>query len=66
MFERMRDGLHNALVELELQEQDVQRLAARNAYLEGELKLQEQHLANALKDIVTLKQKVAEQSAKRR
>jgi hypothetical protein len=56
MVEGMRDQLHNALVQLELREQDVARLQARNAYLEGELKLQALHLTNALKDNIVLKQ----------
>jgi hypothetical protein len=33
----MRERLQAALLELELREQDVARLDARNAYLEGEL-----------------------------
>jgi hypothetical protein len=36
-------------LKLELREQDVQRLEQRNAYLEGELKLQAQHHTNSLK-----------------
>jgi hypothetical protein len=39
----MRDKLHNALLKLELREQDVARLEQRNAHLEAELKLQGQH-----------------------
>jgi hypothetical protein len=54
-FADMRDRLHNALLELELREQDVERLEQRNAYLEGELKLQEQYLTNALKDNIVPK-----------
>jgi hypothetical protein len=42
MFTDMRDRLHNALLKLEERGQDVQRLEQRNAYLEGELKLQTQ------------------------
>jgi hypothetical protein len=61
MIENWRDHLHNALVKLELREQDVARLNARNAYLEGELKLLEQHHTNAVKEIVTLKQALARQ-----
>jgi hypothetical protein len=62
----MRDRLHNALLKPELREQDVQRLEQRNAYLEGELRLQAQHHTNSLKDLITLKQQLAETSAKRR
>jgi hypothetical protein len=48
-FEAMRERLHNALLKPELREQDVARFEQRNAYLEGELKLQGQHHTNALK-----------------
>jgi hypothetical protein len=66
-FVDMRDQLHNALLKLELREQDVQRLEQRNAYLEGEeLKLQAQHHTNSLKDLITLRQQLAETPAKRR
>ena len=50
MFEGMRDRLHNALLKLELREQDAARLEQRNAYLEGELKL------TPLKEVITLRQ----------
>ena len=60
MFVGMRDQLHNALLKLEVRQQEVARLETRNAYLESELKLQEQHLTNALKDNVVLKQHLAE------
>ena len=65
-FEAIRKRLHNALLKLELREQDVARLEQRNAYLEGELKLQGQHHTNALKEIVTLKQQLVQQAEKRR
>jgi hypothetical protein len=52
----LRERLGNALLKLELREQDVQRLEAQNDYLEGELKRAEQHLTNALKDNIVLKQ----------
>jgi hypothetical protein len=65
-FADMRDRLHNALLKLELREQDVRRLEQRNAYLEGELKLQTQHHTNSLKELITLKQQLAETPAKRR
>jgi hypothetical protein len=58
-FVEMRDKFHNALLELELREQDVERLEQRNAYLEHELKLQGQHHTNALKEVVMLKQELA-------
>ena len=66
-FEGMREQLHNALLEVERRRDDVARLETRNAYLEGELKLQERHLANSLKEVVTLKQQLAKKKpAKRR
>jgi hypothetical protein len=54
------------LLDLELREQDVARLTERNAYLEGEMKAQEQHHTNSLKEIVMLKQQLAEKPSKRR
>jgi hypothetical protein len=61
-FVEMREKLHNALLKLELREQDVARLEHRNAYLERELKLQGQHHTNALKEVIVLKQESAKQS----
>jgi hypothetical protein len=61
-FLEMRDELHNALLKLELREQDVAWLEQRNAYLEGELKLQGQHHTNALKEVIVLKQELAKRS----
>jgi hypothetical protein len=58
-FVEMRDKLHNALLRLELREQDVARLEQRNAYLERELKLQGQHHTNALKEVIVLKHELA-------
>jgi hypothetical protein len=66
MVEGMRGRLQGALLKLELREQDVARLEQRNAYLEGELKLQERHHTNALKDNIVLKQQLAQARAKRR
>jgi hypothetical protein len=45
-------------LELELQGEDVARFEKRNGYLEGELKLQERHRANALKNNIALKQRL--------
>ena len=61
----MREGLGNALLELELRQQDVARLEARNAYLESELKRVEQHHTIALKDNIVLKKQLAERSKRR-
>ena len=67
MFEGMRDQLHNALMKLEVRQREVARLETRNAYLEGELKLQERHYTNTLKEVITLKQQLAKKKpAKRR
>ena len=52
LFIKMRDDLHNLLVELGLRNQDVARLEARNACLEAELKRLEQQHTNSLKEIV--------------
>ena len=61
----MRERLGNALLELELRQQDVARLEARNAYLESELKRVEQHHTIALKDNIVLKKQLAERPKRR-
>jgi hypothetical protein len=66
MFDNMRDDLRNASLKLELREEEVARLEQRNAYLEGELKLQERHHTNALQDNIVLKQQLVHTRAKRR
>jgi len=58
MVASMRDQLRSALSKLELREEDVARLRERNAYLEAELKNQERHQTNALKDNIALKQRL--------
>jgi hypothetical protein len=60
MFEKMRDDLRHVLLKLELAQEDVARLEQRNAYLEGELKLLERHHTNSLKELITLRQQLAE------
>jgi hypothetical protein len=66
-FEGTRNKLHNALLEVERRRDDVARLETRNAYLERELKLQERHNTNILKEVVELKQQLAKKKrAKRR
>ena len=62
IFVEMRDKLDSALLKLELRDQDVARREQRNAYLEGELKLQGQHHTNALKEVIVLKQELAKRS----
>ena len=66
MIASLREQLRNALSKMELREEEVARLRDRNAHLESELKLQERHLTNALKDKVTLEQKLARKPARRR
>ena len=66
MFDKMRDDSRNASLKLELREEEVARLEQRNAYLEGELKLQERHHTNALHDNIVLKQQLVQTRAKRR
>ena len=67
MIAKMRDDLRNALLKLELRQEDVARLKQRNTYLECELKLQERHHTNAWKEVITLKQQPAKKKpAKRR
>ena len=63
-FEGMRDNLHNVSVKLEVREQDVARVEARNAYLESELKLQERHITNTLKEVITLRQQLAKRRSR--
>ena len=58
MIARMREQLRSALLKLELREEDVARLREGNAALEAELKTQERHHTNALKDKVVLKQRL--------
>jgi hypothetical protein len=61
----MRERLGNALQKLELREQDVTRLEARNAYLESELIRVERDYTNALKDNIVLKKQLAERPNRR-
>jgi hypothetical protein len=60
MVDGTREKLHDAVSKLERREQDVARLTTPNAYLENELKRLEQHHTNSLKEIVVLKQQVAQ------
>jgi hypothetical protein len=67
MVGRLRERLHNALLKLELQEQEVARLTARNHWLENEMKRVEQHNLNILKDLIVLrKEQAAAPSARAR
>jgi hypothetical protein len=58
----LRDNLHNALVKLDLRAQDVERLEARNRFLDAELVRLERELTNKAKDAIVARQ----QAAKRR
>jgi hypothetical protein len=52
----LQERFRITLLKLELREQDVARLTARNAALETELRRVEQHNLNLLKEVITLKQ----------
>ncbi|WP_143147566.1 hypothetical protein [Rhizobium tibeticum] len=54
-FEELRQNYHNAIVKIEILEEDRLRLDKRNAYLESELKRLERIHTNALKEIISLK-----------
>jgi len=68
----LRPGLHHARSQpgadarVRADRRVRRRLRDRNAYLEPELKAQERHLTNALKDKVVLEQKLAAQKPARR
>jgi hypothetical protein len=67
MVGRLRERLHNALLKLELQEQEVTRLTARNHWLENEIRRVEQHNTNVLKEVIVLrKEQAAAPSARAR
>ena len=66
MIASLREQLRIALSKMEIREEEVARLRDRTAHLESELKLQERHLTNALKDKVALEQKLAQKPARRR
>jgi hypothetical protein len=55
----LHERLGRLALTLELREQDVARLTARNTVLENELKRVEQHNLNLLKDNIVLKQAAA-------
>jgi hypothetical protein len=56
----VRDKLHNALLELELRDQDVARLEERNRFLESELVRLEREATQAAKDRITARREAAE------
>lgn len=58
MFEDMRDSLRDLVLKLERREADVARLTTRVAYLEAELKREEQNHTNTMKEVITLRQQL--------
>jgi hypothetical protein len=60
LIAELRDKLHNALGELELQAQDVARLEERNRFLESELVRLEREATQAAKDRITARREAAE------
>jgi hypothetical protein len=63
----LRDDLHDALIKLELRDQDAARFEARNHWLENELKRVEQYNTNVLKEVILLrKEQVAAPFARTR
>ena len=66
MIAGMRDQLRNALLRIEVLEEDRARLQGRNAQLESELKRQEREIINALKDKIAAQDEVARLRARRR
>jgi chromosome segregation ATPase len=62
----LHERLRNALLQLELRQQDVARLEQRAASAETELRRVEQHNLNLLKDVIVLKKQLAEMQPKRR
>jgi chromosome segregation ATPase len=62
----LQERLRNALLQLELRQQDVARLEQRAASAETELRRVEQHNLNLIKDVIVLKKQLAEIQPKRR
>lgn len=54
-----RDKLQNALLKLELREQEIARLEARNAFLESELIRLERQATDAVKDRIIARREAA-------
>jgi hypothetical protein len=65
MVAAMREKLHDALLKLELRDEEVARLAARNHQVENELTRVEQCNLNILKELIELR-KAAAPSARAR
>jgi hypothetical protein len=58
MVAKWRDDLHNALVRIELLEEDRARWQADCARAEAELRLERQHHTNTIKDKILLQQEI--------
>jgi hypothetical protein len=58
----LRDNLRNALLKLELRTQDVERLEARNRFLEAELVRLERELTNKAKDAIVARQQAVKRA----
>ena len=54
-YAELRDKYHNAILKIEILQEDRTRLDKRNAYLEGELKRLERIHDIALKELIVLK-----------
>jgi hypothetical protein len=59
-FERLGERLADALLKLELRTREVQRLEARNAQLERDLKSLEHQYLNQTQGLIVLKEQIAE------
>jgi hypothetical protein len=59
-FERMDERLGNGLSRIRLLTDSLQRLEQRNAFLETELKREEQNHTNKIKEVIVLKQQLAQ------
>jgi hypothetical protein len=62
----MRERLGNALLKLEMREQDVARLETRNSFLEAELQRVDREYTNALKDKIVLQKQIAQDRPRKR
>jgi hypothetical protein len=61
----LRERLRNALLQLELRQQDVARLEQRAASADAELRRVEQHNLNLVKDVIVLKKQLADRPERR-
>jgi hypothetical protein len=59
MLAKMRDDLHNALVQIKILEQDRARWQTDCARAEAELRVERQHHTNTIKDKIVLQQELA-------